>query len=69
MRARKKDHYWRDGWILSLISVALLSVSGWMGQKLVYEHGVGVGEPLPHSPYCPLVQNRGKQSDLLQASD
>jgi uncharacterized membrane protein len=52
MRARKKDHFWRDGWILSLISVALLSVSGWMGQKLVYEHGVGVRTPLPFTLFC-----------------
>ena len=27
---------------LSLIAVALLSVSGWLGGKLVYEHGVAV---------------------------
>jgi uncharacterized membrane protein len=28
--------------VLSVISVAILAVSGWLGGKLVYEHGVGV---------------------------
>lgn len=40
----------RDGWtavvpdgiILSAIAVVLLMVSGWLGQSLVYRHGVGV---------------------------
>ena len=40
----------RDGWTsvvptgltLSIISVLLLAVSGWLGQSLVYKHGVGV---------------------------
>jgi len=27
---------------LSLIAIALLAVSGWLGGKLVYEHGIGV---------------------------
>jgi len=40
----------RDGWTsvvptgltLSIISVVLLGVSGWLGASLVYKHGVGV---------------------------
>lgn len=42
MRARRKSHFWKDGWVLSLVSVLLLAVSGWLGQQLVYVHGVGV---------------------------
>ena len=30
--------------VLSVIGVAMLGVSGWLGGKLVYEHGVGVNE-------------------------
>ncbi|TFJ88624.1 hypothetical protein NSK_000193 [Nannochloropsis salina CCMP1776] len=37
----KGNHYWRNGWILSLVSVVLLAVSGWLGQDLVYKHGMG----------------------------
>jgi len=32
---------------LSLIAILLLLVSGWLGGKMVYELGVGVGAPLP----------------------
>ena len=40
----------RDGWTavvptgltLSIVSVALLAVSAWLGGSLVYKHGVGV---------------------------
>jgi uncharacterized membrane protein len=28
--------------VLSVIGVALLAVSGWLGGKMVHEHGVGV---------------------------
>lgn len=38
----KGNHYWRHGWILSLVSVVLLAVSGWLGQELVYKHRMGV---------------------------
>jgi uncharacterized membrane protein len=27
---------------LSVIGIALLAVSGWLGGKMVFEHGVGV---------------------------
>ena len=30
---------------LSAIGIALLVVSGWLGGKMVFEHGVGVGHP------------------------
>jgi uncharacterized membrane protein len=30
---------------LSLLTILLLLVSGWLGGKLVYEHGVGVNVP------------------------
>lgn len=30
---------------LSLLSIALLAASGWLGGKMVYEHGVGVDLP------------------------
>lgn len=32
---------------LSLAGVALLGVSGWLGGKMVYEHGVGMSGPSP----------------------
>lgn len=38
----KSNHYWRHGWILSLVSVVLLTISGWLGQELVYKHRMGV---------------------------
>ena len=28
--------------LLSVVGVALLAVSGWLGGKMVHEHGVGV---------------------------
>jgi len=34
---------------LSVIAVAMLVVSGWLGGKLVYEHGVAV-DPAPSEP-------------------
>jgi uncharacterized membrane protein len=34
---------------LSLISVGLLAVSGWLGGKMVFEHGIAVDTP-PESP-------------------
>jgi uncharacterized membrane protein len=34
---------------LSLVSVALLAVSGWLGGKMVFEHGIAVDTP-PESP-------------------
>ena len=39
MRNRYSDHYWRDGWILSLLSIIILAVSGWLGQEMVSERG------------------------------
>jgi uncharacterized membrane protein len=30
---------------LSIVAIALLVVSGWLGGKMVYEEGVGVGRP------------------------
>ena len=30
---------------LSLIAVGLLAVSGWLGGKMVYEHGIAVDTP------------------------
>jgi len=34
---------------LSLVAILLLVVSGWLGGKLVYEHGVGVDTTAPGS--------------------
>ncbi|MEW6161407.1 MAG: DUF2231 domain-containing protein [Verrucomicrobiota bacterium] len=31
------------GWILSALSLVLLSISGYLGGQLVYDHGIGVG--------------------------
>lgn len=43
----RKGHGATDATIwLSVIAVALLVVSGWLGGKLVYEHGVAV-DPVP----------------------
>ena len=43
----RKRHGVTDATIwLSVISVAMLGVSGWLGGKLVYEHGVAV-DPVP----------------------
>lgn len=41
--------------ILSIIGIALLVVSGWLGGKMVYEAGIGVsmGEPEPDRPAQP----------------
>jgi uncharacterized membrane protein len=38
-----------DGWLvwLSLLAIALLGASGWLGGKMVYEHAVGVDTPRP----------------------
>ena len=33
---------WPTGLILSVITVLILPVSGWLGWALVYRHGVGV---------------------------
>jgi uncharacterized membrane protein len=33
---------------LSLIAIALLVISGWLGGKLVYEHGIGVDTKALH---------------------
>ena len=33
--------------ILSVVTVAMLLVSGWLGGKLVFEHGVGVSPDNP----------------------
>src|SRR5215470_8604266 len=33
------------GVVLSIIAIAILSASGWLGGSLVYEHRVGVGTP------------------------
>lgn len=33
--------------ILSLVTIGLLLVSGWLGGKMVFEHGVGVTPPGP----------------------
>jgi len=30
---------------LSLISVGLLAISGWLGGKMVFEHGIAVDVP------------------------
>jgi uncharacterized membrane protein len=30
---------------LSLISIGLLTISGWLGGKMVYEHGIAVDTP------------------------
>jgi len=30
---------------LSLISVGLLAISGWLGGKMVFEHGIAVNVP------------------------
>lgn len=38
----KGNHYWRHGWILSLVSVVLLAISSWLGSTLVYTHKMGV---------------------------
>jgi uncharacterized membrane protein YfcA len=38
----KGNHYWRHGWILSLVSVVLLAISGWLGSTLVYHFKMGV---------------------------
>lgn len=38
----KGNHYWRHGWILSLVSVVLLAISGWLGGELVYKYRYGV---------------------------
>lgn len=35
---------------LSVLGVALLAVSGWLGGELVYVHGAGVSEPHEHAP-------------------
>jgi uncharacterized membrane protein len=35
---------------LSVVSIALLAVSGWLGGKLVYVHGVAVEEPPEPAP-------------------
>ena len=44
---RRGDAATTGTFILSLVSIALLVVSGWLGGKMVYEAGVGVsmGEP------------------------
>ncbi|RJP75100.1 MAG: DUF2231 domain-containing protein [Candidatus Zixiibacteriota bacterium] len=34
--------------LLTLLGVSLLAMSGWLGWKLVYEHRVGVSEPEEH---------------------
>jgi uncharacterized membrane protein len=43
--------------LLSLIGIALLGVSGWLGGELVYVHGVAV-EPEPRAAPSPKERNR-----------
>ena len=35
---------------LSLIALGLLVISGWLGGKMVYEHGIGVSAPADTAP-------------------
>jgi uncharacterized membrane protein len=43
--------------ILSLIGVAMLGISGWLGGELVYVHGVAVE---PQQPVSPEMKGRGR---------
>ena len=43
--------------LLSLIGIAMLGVSGWLGGELVYVHGVAV-EPEPRTATSPKERNR-----------
>ncbi|GAB5031639.1 Hypothetical protein NocV09_00601920 [Nannochloropsis oceanica] len=42
----KDNHYWRHGWILSLVSVVLIAISSWLGSTLVYTHKMGFRNPV-----------------------
>ena len=35
---------------LSIIAIGLLVISGWLGGKMVYEHGIGVSAPAETVP-------------------
>jgi uncharacterized membrane protein len=39
--------------LLSIVAILLLSVSGWLGGELVYRHGVGIDRSLPTSDTRP----------------
>ncbi len=43
--AGSREELSTPGLILSLVALALLGVSGWLGGKLVYEHGIAVDTP------------------------
>lgn len=41
---------WPWGIMMSLLTVAMLSVAGWLGGKMVFEHNLGPGQPLYEAP-------------------
>ncbi|MFL6173143.1 MAG: DUF2231 domain-containing protein [Marmoricola sp.] len=43
-RAQDHDHFSTGAFVLSLVSVALLGVSGWLGGMLAYRYGVRVAD-------------------------
>jgi uncharacterized membrane protein len=44
------DRRWPAALAFSLLGLATLAVSGWLGGKLAYEHRVGVREPAAFAP-------------------
>ena len=48
LRLHTNDPIPRIGIILSAVTVLILLYSGWMGGKLVFEHGIGVDDRLNH---------------------
>ena len=60
----RDDHAARVGWgllVLSLVSLAALAVSGYLGGKLAYRYGVRVADESTQSEGYPVVKDTDKE--------
>lgn len=48
---------WPWGLLLSVITLFMLAVAGWLGGKMVFEHNIGPGEPLVDAPDLPEAED------------
>lgn len=51
---------WPWGLLLSLLSLVMLGITGWLGGKMVFEHNLGPDQPVRQHPGAEAEQDSGR---------